>query len=74
MSEKGKFPIFNDLAQKFSFFKDEIGDMEIESIIIPDDLPNTIEIYGVHKGKRVYVKIHKNRSTLDYVEVMDNPS
>jgi len=44
--------------------------MEVQSIIIPDDLPKIIEVFGVLNKKRVYVKIHMHRSTLDLQEVM----
>jgi len=71
MSNKTKDKIvFRDLARKFEWFTDEIGDMEVQSIIIPDDLPKIIEVFGVLNKKRVYVKIHMHRSTLDLQEVM----
>jgi len=60
---------FSDVAHKFMWFRDEIGDLEVKSIIVPDDLPNTIEIYGVRKTKRIYVKMALNRSTLDLKEI-----
>lgn len=47
MSNKTKDKIvFRDLARKFEWFTDEIGDMEVQSIIIPDDLPKIIEVFA----------------------------
>jgi len=60
---------FSDVAHKFMWFRDEIGDLDVKSIIVSDDFPNTIEIYGTRDDRIIYVKMPINRSTLDLKEI-----